>query len=148
MTRDPIVRVVFRDYPVGIWFTGLIALAVAAVFFITDVPKTQALLVTLIGSVFIALASVLTVTVDQSRGILRLNYRSLLRASTKAYPLSDIAIVNVAQDREGERMYRLELIRYSGEIVPLRSGYLVGRKHHERKAQRLRSVLGGRGELP
>jgi len=31
MTTAPNERVVFRDYPVGVWFTGLIAFAVAIV---------------------------------------------------------------------------------------------------------------------
>ena len=143
MTTDPNVRVVFRDYPLGIWLIGLIALGVATVFFATGIAEEtwEALLVTLIGIGIIAIGSILTVTVDQSRGILHLNYRSLLRVSTKTYPLSEIAFVNVAEDWEGERMYRLELILYSGETVPLRSGYLAGRRHHERKAQRLRSAL-------
>ena len=137
---NPDERIVFRDYPVGVWFTGMIALAVAIISFITN-EAWQAFVVALIGFVIVAFGSVLTVTADERHGILHLNYRSILRASTKSYPSSDIADVRVAEDWEGERMYRLELVLYSGETVPLRSGYLVGRRHHERKARRIRSVL-------
>ena len=147
MTASPSQRVVFRDYPVGVWFTGMIALGVAMVAFITD-EAWQAFVVSLIGIVIVAFGSILTVTVDEMRGILYLNYRSLVRASTKAYPFSDIAFVKVAEDWEGERMYRLELVLYSGETVPLRTGYLIGRRIQERKAQRIRSALGIDSDVP
>src|SRR5207247_2049787 len=80
-------------------------------------------------------------------GMLNLRYRSLIRGSTKAYPLNEISLVNVAQDWEGERMYRLELILWSGQVVPLRTFYSVGKGHHERRARRLRSELRVGGEV-
>jgi hypothetical protein len=57
------------------------------------------------------------------------------------YPLSEICFVNVAEDSEGEQMYCVERILRSGEAVPLRNGYSVGKARKDRLAQRLRSVL-------
>jgi hypothetical protein len=98
-------------------------------------------LMSLGGALLIALPSVLTVAVDRARGMLSLRYRSLVRISTKEYPVNEISFVNVAQDREGERMYRLELILGSGQVIPLRSFYSVGKRHYERRALRLRAAL-------
>ena len=63
---NPNERIVFRDYPVGVWFTGMIALAVAVISFITN-EVWQAFGVALIGFVIVAFGSVLTVTVDEPR---------------------------------------------------------------------------------
>ncbi|PYR95767.1 MAG: hypothetical protein DMG12_27995, partial [Acidobacteria bacterium] len=68
--------------------------------------------------------------------------------STKAYPLSEICFVNVAEDSEGERMYRVELILRSGQVVPLRNGYSVGKARKERRAQRLQFMLRVGSEVP
>jgi hypothetical protein len=102
------------------------------------------LLFWLLGGVVITLASILTVTVDQGRETLHLRYRSLLHVSNKTYSFSQIRLVNVADDAEGERMYRVELILRSREVVPLRNGYSVGKANKERRAQRLRSAIGHR----
>ena len=138
-------QVVFRDYPLLFWLFG-VAFALAGAAVGEKVPEV--LLLALVGVVLIAFASILTVTVDHRRGTLNLHYRSLFRVSTKACPLSEICFVNVAEDREGERMYRVELILRSGEVVPLRQGYEVGKAHYERQAQRLRSVLRVGSEVP
>ena len=96
----------------------------------------------------LSLTPILTVAVDHTGGTLNLHYRSLLRASTKTYPLSEICFVNVAEIRDENRMYRVELVLWSGEVVPLRSGYSTGKARKERRAQQLRSVLGIGGEMP
>ena len=135
-------QVVFRDYPLALWLFGIPLLIGGAVIAGTPVDRDLGIVLVLGGVAFIALPSTLTVTVDPARGMLNLRYRSLIRASTKVYPLNEISFVNVAEDSEGERMYRLELFLRSGEVVPFRWGYLVGKRRHERQAQRLRSVLG------
>jgi hypothetical protein len=135
-------QVVFRDYPLTLWLFGIPFLLVGTVFAGIPVERDLGIALLLGGVVFIALPSILTVTVEPARGMLNLRYRSLIRASTKMYPLNEISVVNVAEDSEGERMYRLELFLRSGEVVPLRWGYLVGKRRHERQAHRLRSVLG------
>jgi hypothetical protein len=140
MTASSNEQVVFRDYPLLLWLFG-VAFIVPAPIGITE-RLTVFLVLALVGIGMIAVATILTVTVDHGRGMLHLHYRSLVRGSTKAYPLSEIGFVNVAQDREGERMYRLELILRSGEAVPLRGSYEGGKRRLERQAQRLRSVLG------
>ena len=131
-------QVVFKDYPLWLWLPGVVTLALAA-----GIAETiwERLLFALMGVVLIAFASILTVSVDHRRGTLNLHYRSLFRVSTKAYPLSEICFVNVAEDSESERMYRVELILRSGQVVPLRRGYTVGKARKERRAQQLRSVL-------
>jgi len=73
--------------------------------------------------------------------MLHLHYRSLVRFSEDVSVGRDL-FRQVAEDFEKERMYRIELILRSGEAVPLRWGYMVGKGHHERRAQSVRSVLG------
>jgi hypothetical protein len=131
-------QVVFREYPILLWLFGIMGIVVAA--FVAQ-TVWELLLLEPLGVAMVGFASILTVSVENKRGTLSLRYRSLFRMSTKVYPLNEISFVNVAQDREGERMYRLELILQSGEVVPLRWGYIVGKKHQERRAQRLRSAL-------
>ena len=131
-------QVVFREYPVLLWLFGIMGIVVGA--FVAQ-TVWELLLLEPMGVAMVGFASILTVTVDHARGTLSLGYRSLFRTSTKVYPLNEICFVNVAQDREGERMYRLELTLQSGEVVPLRWGYIAGKKYQERRAQRLQSAL-------
>jgi hypothetical protein len=138
-------QVVLKDYPIFLWPIG-----VGTVVIGTWVSETnwERFLFVLIGVALIGFDSILTVTIDHRRGTLNLHYRSLLRVSTKEYPLSEICFVNVAEDSEGERMYRVELILWSGEVVPLRNGYSIGKARKERRAQRIRSVLRVGSEAP
>jgi hypothetical protein len=138
-------QVVFKDYPLWLWLPGVVTLALVP---LVAESSWERLLLALIGIVLIGFDSILTVTVDHRRGALNLQYRSLFRVSTKAYPLSEICFVNVAEDSEGERMYRVELILRSGQAVPLRNGYSVGKARKDRLAQRLRSVLRIGSEVP
>ena len=145
MAMSPSEQVVFKDYPLWLWLPGVVTLALAP--WVSE--KTwESLLLSVMGVALIGFDSILTVTVDHRRGTLNLHYRSLFRVSTKAYPLSEICFVNVAEDSEGERMYRVELILRSGQVVPLRNVYSVGKTRQERRAQRLRSVLRVASELP
>ena len=131
-------EVLFKDYPKLFPFCGVLILFVSQV-----VPDTiwERILMTVIGIVLIGLGSILTVVVDHRRGELHLQYRSFFRARTKTYPLNDISFVNVSEDSEGEKMYRLELILTSGQIVPLTYEYSVGKRGKERRAEKIRSVL-------
>ena len=146
MTVSSNEQVVLRDYPLTVWLMGLLFLFVGVAPFGWDTQLR--VMMSLGGLLLIAFPSILIVTVDCTRGMLNLRYRSLIRGSAKAYPLSEVCFVNVAEDREGERMYRLELILWSGQVVPLRSFYSVGKGHFERRARRLRSALRvGGGEV-
>src|SRR5690242_7636270 len=116
-------RVVLRDYPLWLWLPSVLTIAVS-----TEILEktSERLLFWLLGVAVIAFASILTVSVDNRAETLHLQYRSLLHVTKKTYRLSEIRFVNVAEDSEGERMYRLELVLRSGETVPLRNGYSVG----------------------
>lgn len=131
-------QVIFRDYPLWIWFTGALVLAVAA---ISAESVWKLIGLSLIGFLIIAFASILTVTVDQNDGNLNLHYRSLFRRSTKVFPLSEICLVDVVEDNERERMYRMELILQSGEVVSLRRFYSVGRRRKKRRTERIRTAI-------
>ena len=131
-------QVIFRDYPLWLWLTGVMIIFVGVGF---NENAWQLVVVSLIGVAFIAFASVLTVTVDHRQETLNLHYRSLFRASGKAYPLSEICSINVVEDNERERMYRWELVLWSGEVVPLRTIYSVGKARKKRRAQRIRALL-------
>lgn len=132
-------QVIFRDYPLMFWFFGVIPLAASI---LAHERFWKRLLLMLAGVVIIGLAPVLTVVVDHARGILHLHYRSLMRSSTKIFPLSEIGSVDIAEIRDGNRMYRVELFLSSGEVVPIRKGYSTGRAGKERQARKLRSALG------
>src|SRR5260370_32235984 len=94
MTVSANEQVVFRDYPLTFWLMGVMFLLVGALPF----DAQERVLMLLGGVLFIAFPSILIVTVDRTRGLLNLRYRSLIRVSTKAYPLNEICFVNVAQD--------------------------------------------------
>jgi hypothetical protein len=132
-------QVVHREYPLLFWFFGAMFLVVDAVVM---KEVSERLLMGLGGIGFIGFGSVLTVTVDHAKRTLTLRYRSLFRPLTRTYPFREISYITVSEDREGERMYRVELILWSREIVPLRSGYSIGRGRKERIAEKLRSALG------
>ena len=131
-------QVIFRDYPLWLWLTGLMIILVGVG---SNENAWQMVVVSLIGVAFIAFASVLTVTVDHRQETLNLHYRSLFRAYRKAYPLSEICSIDVVEDNERERMYRWELVLWSGEVVPLRTVYSVGKARKKRRAQRIRALL-------
>jgi hypothetical protein len=139
VARNSDEQVVFKEYPIGLWLFGLPFLGAGAVMVKVD---REMVVLALLGAVLIAFASILTVTVDHRQGTLNLHYQSLIRARTKSYPLSEITFINVAEDRERERMYRVELVLRSGDVVPLRYFYSVGKAGKERRAQQLRSALG------
>ena len=97
---------------------------------------------------FIAFASILTVTVDYDQGNLNLHYRSLFRLSTKVFQLSEVCLVEVVEDNERERMYRIELILQSGEVVPLRGFYSVGKRRKKRRAKRILTAIQVGSRIP
>ena len=137
----PDEQIVFRDYPLAIWFTAALVLTVAVADFASN-SGWEAVVVALVGMAFVAYASTLTVTVDRGRETLTLRYWSLRRTSTKAFRFGEISSVDVVEDDEGERMYRLELVLRSGETVPLRTLYAVGKRRKERRAKRIRTAIG------
>ena len=134
-------KIIFREYPIWIWFIGALVLTVAAMTAISGTSVLGPIVASLIGSLFIAFASILTVTVDYDQGNLNLHYRSLRRLSTKVFPLSEVCLVEVVEDDERERMYRIELILQSGEVVPLRSFYSVGKRRKKRRAERILTAI-------
>src|SRR5262245_41933806 len=134
-------QVIFRDYPIWLWYTGALVLAVAAVIGISAERVWELIALSLIGFLIIACASILTVTVDHNQGNLNLHYRSLFRLSTKVFPLSEISLVDVVEDDERERMYRMALILRSGEVVPFRWLYSVGKRRKKRRAERIRAAI-------
>lgn len=137
-------QVVLKDYPLWVWLGGLLNFVIAD---LTAESAWEFYLLTLVSVIVITFASILTVTVDHERGTLILCYRSLFLVSTKAYPLNEICFVNVAEGKKYESNYRVELVLRSGQVVPLRDIYTVGKERKERRAQRLRSVLGVGGEV-
>jgi hypothetical protein len=143
-------QVIFRDYPLWLCLTGVVLLALVFGPLRAGIAEHwwQRLLFGLIGVGLIGFDSLLTVTVDHRRGTLNLHYRSLFRVSTKAFLFSEICFVNVAEDNEDQRNYRVELILWSGQTVPLRNGYSIGKGRKDRLAQRLRSVLRVGSEAP
>jgi hypothetical protein len=134
-------QVIFKDHPIWIWFTGALVLAVATMTAISGDNILGPIVLSLIGFLIIAFASILTVTVDHKQGNLNLHYRSLFRLSTKVFPLSEVCLVEVVEDNERERMYRIELILQSGEVVPLRSIYSVGKRRKKRRAKRIETAI-------
>src|SRR5437773_879268 len=75
MTVSSDVQVVFRDYPLTFWLFGVTFIAPVPIGIIAGVREF--LVLALVGIVIIAVASILTVTVDHRREIITLRYRSL-----------------------------------------------------------------------
>src|SRR4051812_1403506 len=130
-------QVVYRDYPLLLWFLGVIALILS---WVAD-EFVGRLVFALLAMASIGFMSILTVAVDHTRGTLDLRYRALFRDSTKVYSVNDVCLVTVVEDG-GEGTYRIQLVLRSGEKVPLRSSYSAGKRGKERVARRLRSELG------
>lgn len=141
-------KIIFRDYPIWIWYTGALVLTVAAVTAISGESVWGSIVMSLIGFLISGLASILTVTIDHDQGNLNLHYRSLFRGSTRVFPLNEICLVDVVEDNERERMYRMELILQSGEVVPLRSSYSVGKRRKRRRAERIRTAIQSGPGMP
>ena len=141
-------KIVFREYPIWIWYIGALVLAVAAMTAISGDSVWGPIVSSLIGFLFIAFASILTVTVDYDQGNLNLHYRSLFRLSTKVFPLSEVCLVEVVEDNDRERMYRIELILQSGEVVPLRGFYSVGKRRKKRRAERILTAIQVGSRIP
>lgn len=141
-------KIVFRECPIWIWYIGALVLAVAAMTAISGDSVWGPIVSSLIGFLFIAFASILTVTVDYDQGNLNLHYRSLLRLSRKVFPLSEVCLVEVVEDNERERMYRIELVLQSGEVVPLRGFYSVGKRRKKRRAERILTAIQVGSRIP
>ena len=131
-------EIVYRQYPYWLWLVGLAILTLAAAV-IDDI--WDRMLLAVIGMGFIVLPSTLTVTIDRRSSVVGVHRRSLLQSASKEFPLRDIASVSVAEERE--RMYRVQLVLRSGDVVPLEKGSSVGKARKERTAERLRDTLHG-----
>jgi hypothetical protein len=138
---SPSEQVVFRDYPIWIWLTGAMVLTVAVMTAISGESFWWPIVAALIGFLIGGFASILTVTVDQNRGSLNLHYRSLFHRATRTFSLSEVGLIDVVEDDEGERLYRMELILQSGEKVPLRFTYSIGKRRKRRRAKRVHSAI-------
>jgi hypothetical protein len=136
-SRNSNEQVVFRDYPLILWVMG--ALSIVIGISIRESIMLR-LVFLLMGTAAIGFMSVLTVTVDHTLGTLNLYYHALFRRSTKVYSVHDVFFVDAVEDR-GEGTYRVQLGLRSGEVVPLRSAYSVGKAGQERLAHKLRSAL-------
>src|SRR5437016_1205415 len=90
-------QVVFKDYPLGVWLTGIAALVLGVV-----IPDRiwERILFVVIAFPFIGFVPILTVTVDPMREALQLRYRSLFRVSTRVFSFSEIYSANVREDWE------------------------------------------------
>jgi hypothetical protein len=95
--------------------------------------------------IFAAFGGVSTCVLDRERGTVTLKYRSLFRAKTQEYPLTDIASVEIGRSRkdsEGHSSFRVELALTSGERIPLTPYYSSGWNARHARAERLRAFLG------
>jgi len=137
-------QLVLRDYPLGVWLFGLVFLAAGM-----GIPMETSghVLMSLAGLIVVGFVSVLSISLDRGRGVLNLHYRSLFRVARRAYRLEEICSVDIAEDIEGEGMYRIELTLRSGQVIPLRSWYKGFKRSNQRQAQRLRSALGLNAEM-
>ena len=130
--------IVFKEYPLWLWLTGTMTTIVALLLPLTF--WEHALFLS-IGLALIAFPSILSVTVDRGHETLALRYRSLFRTSMQIFRFDEIAGLNISEDSEGERMYRVELVLQSGRVIPLQYGFSIGRARKERRARRLRDAL-------
>lgn len=133
-------QVVFRDWPLLFWLMGCIVLVAAGLELRFGTPRWTIAVPVVGGVLVLGFASILTVSVDSARRVLIVRYRSAFRSSSAEYAIDYISSVKLSEITDETRMYRLELVLASGEVVRLRLGYSSGGVWR-RRAQRLREAI-------
>ena len=145
-------RLIIREYPFGLWLTGLCLGAIGANFFVkTPGQWLIAAVLVAVGLVVFLIATILSISVNRITGSLTLRYRNILfLGSKKEIPLSEIASVQVEMSRSSNRStsgpsYRIVVVRKDGQVIPFRSYYSSGVAGKQKKAGQLRTFLGVEG---
>jgi hypothetical protein len=140
--EEPSPTPVLRDWPWGPWVVGSIFGSFGALMVLSSLgtgdtsPLLIGTIVSGIGTLIVALPSVLTIRVDRKSGFLNLTYRSLLTKKVKEIPLRQVESVDVDH-------YGVAITERDGQVMPLRPH--ARRRdwaHSHRVATRLRELIG------
>ena len=139
-----------RDFPIVMWFLGLIFPGVGMILLFM-LPGGNfsflPLIFVVVGLPFLLFSSILTIFADRNSRVLTLKYSSLLRRNSREISFDDIASVDVQSsisndDGSTSYTYRVAVFLKDGNVVPLRSYYSSGSRKKEERADQLRKFIG------
>jgi hypothetical protein len=137
---------VIREYPFSLWFFGLVAVLGGGYLYFHDPSQyIFPLMIACIGVLFILMASILTVTIDQVSNMMTIHHRNPLWGSKKEIPIGEIASIQVERSSgssRGQPTYRIAVICKDGQSIPFHSYFSSGLADKMRKAGRLCNFLG------
>lgn len=89
-----------------------------------------------------------TLVVNRSRRTVTVTHRGQVRHTVEQYPVAAVSDVRVTKERErnGEPVYRVELVLHTGSVVPASRINLRDRAECMRAAERLWNALGTPGD--
>ncbi len=137
-------QLVIRDVPILQWVLGILFAGGGTFILLDGDQPVFGAIFAAVGLGFLLFSSVLTISADRMKRILKLDYRSALRHTWKAMSFDEIAGINVERSASPRRgfAYRLTVLRKDGQVIPFRSFSSSGWEGKERCADRLREFLG------
>jgi hypothetical protein len=142
-------KLTFRDFPLGLWLTGIALLGVTT-YLVTKSAYPTAGITGILGLLALFLPAALTISADPTSRTLTLRYGLVIPRSVKQIPFDEINTIRVDcsstrdHDHPGRRStsYRLELVKKDGTTLPFRSYYSGDFFMKQRRAEKLRTFIG------
>ena len=137
-------QLVIRDVPILQWVLGILFAGVGSLVLLDGSQPVFGAIFAAVGVGLLLFSSVLTVTADRLKRMLKLDYRSALRHTSKVLSFDEIGGINVERRVSPMRgfAYSLTLLRKDGLVIPFRSFSSSGWEGKERHADLLREFLG------
>lgn len=138
-------ELVIREVPIFEWLFGIAFAGVGTLVIVSGGPRVFGGIFAAVGAGFLLLSSILTIRVNRRTQTLKLDYRSVLRHTSKQVSFDEVAGVNVerrASSRNRGFTYRLTLLKKDGQVIPFRSSSSSGWGAKERRAVQLREFIG------
>lgn len=142
-------KLTIRDFPLGLWLTGLGLLGFTA-YLVTKSALPTAGITGILGLLALLLPSALTISADRSTRTLTLRYGLLIPRLVKQIPFDQIDTIWVssssAQDHDHpsrrDTSYRLELVKKDGTNIPFRAYYSGDFFLKQHRVEKLRAFIG------
>jgi hypothetical protein len=147
-------KLTIRDFPLGLWLTGLGLLGLTA-YLVTKSALPTAGVTGILGLLALLLPSALTISADRSARTLTLRYGLLIPRSVKQIPFDEINTIRVDSSTTRDHgsptrrstTYRLEIVKKDGTIFPFRAFYSGDFILKQRRAEKLRAFIGLAGAV-
>jgi hypothetical protein len=142
-------KLTIRDFPLGLWFTGVVLLGFTA-YLVTKSSLPTAGITGFLGLLALLLPAALTISADRSTRTLTLHYGLVIPRSVKKIPFDEIDTIWVNSnsthdpDHPSQRntSYRLELVKKDGTNIPFRSYFSGDFLLKQHRAEKLRAFIG------